>query len=148
MKDKKSSLLLVSSLILLLISVGLLSAWAYFYFQKKKAPVRQHSQVLTKEAAISQVTRDSLRSDFTAALTNMDTSLKNIRQVSDTSQSNVNGQIRELYDLRKEIPALLNTTNQEDLDSARIKIITMQLKIDELKSRTQRVESENKRLNA
>lgn len=143
MKYRKLSLVLVVSLVLLLIaSLVLICAWGYTYLYGKDAAVASTPKVL-----VATTGRDSLQKLYSATLDHLNTPLDSAWNRPD-SALRTDAQLEEFHRLKGEISELLKKSSTADLDSARLKIALLQQKIEELRSRTQMMESENKRLTA
>jgi len=144
MRYKKLSFLLVVSLVFFLsVSLVLICAWFYYYFHDNKSA---EIKIPVKDSISHQKKVDSLQNLYTASIGTVDT-LSAFG--NDSIRADINNKLAEFYKLRNEVNALLqNKGNPDDLESARIKIASLQQKIDELKARTLKVEYENKRLSA
>jgi hypothetical protein len=142
MKYKKLSLVLVVSLVLLLVaSLVLVCAWGYSYFYGKDQGRNTPIPTLVADSG-----RDSLQRLYSATIDHLNTPLDSAWNRPDDSLRN-DAQLAEFHRLKTEISELLKKNGSStDLDSARQKIALLQQRIEELRSRTQLVESENKRL--
>jgi hypothetical protein len=130
------SSILVFSVLLIIIAVGLLATSVYFLLDakdKKKEPVAE----IKKASAIQEADTAAIVS---AAVT-LDTShLKPI-----TSQDTIKKKLDEIYALKKEIPSVItNQTSDTTITNTREKIAELLKRIDDLKNRTTRVETENR----
>jgi hypothetical protein len=148
MKDKRLSLLLLgSSILLLLVSFGLLCAWGYYYFYEKKPVNAKIEAPVTDSLAMVNSTRDSLSYVYNSTISGLNNPVDSIWNNPDHQAANLDSKLSEYYKLRSEIGILLkNNSTSNDLDSARQKIAALQQKIEELRNRTVAVETENKRL--
>lgn len=144
MRYKKLSFLLVVSLVFFLsVSLILICAWFYYYFHDNKTA---EIKLPVNDTTLHQKKYDSLQNLYTASIGTMDT-LSAFG--NDSVRADINNKLAEFYRLRNEVNALLqNKNNPDDLEAARMKIASLQQKIDELKARTLKVEYENKRLSA
>ncbi|MER3464810.1 MAG: hypothetical protein C4329_10780, partial [Chitinophagaceae bacterium] len=61
-----------------------------------------------------------------------------------TSADTINSKLNEIYALKKQIPSVINQANDTSVATTKQKIFELLKKIDDLKSRTTKVESENK----
>ncbi len=147
MKDSKTLLLLVVSVLLILVSCALLWTWGYNFnnFTKNK----QGTVYIIKDSTASaNATRDSLQKIYRATINNMGT-LDSTWTQADSLKGNLDVKLSEFYKLRNEIAVILkNPAKKEDLDLARQKIGELQKRVDQLRDKNLDVEKENKRLYA
>lgn len=147
MKDYKSILLLVVSVLLILVSCALLWTWGYNFsnFAKDK----QGTVFIVKDSTTAtNATRDSLRKIYAATISNIG-ALDSTWTHADSLKTGLDIKLSEFYKLRNEIAVILkNPVKKEDLDLARQKIGELQKKVDQLRDRNADVETENKRLYA
>jgi hypothetical protein len=144
MRYKKLSFLLVVSLVFFLsVSLVLICAWFYYYFHdNKKAEIR----IPLNDTISHQKKFDSLQNLYTASIGTLDTLSA---YGNDSVRADINNKLAEFYRLRNEVNSLLQErSNPDKLETARLKITSLQQKIDELKARTMKVEYENKRLSS
>ncbi|MEO6671613.1 MAG: DUF1411 domain-containing protein [Ferruginibacter sp.] len=145
MKDSKSILLLVVSVLLILVSCALLWTWGYNFnnFTKEK----QGTVFIVKDStAATNATRDSLKKIYEATITNLGT-LDSTWSHADSLKDDLDIKLSEFYKLRNEIAVILkNPAKKEDLDLAKQKIGDLQKKIDQLRNKNSDVETENRRL--
>lgn len=148
MKDNKSSLLLVVSLLLLSLSLVLLSIWGYQFFKgnNQKDGIASEN---APSAAINNNTRDSLMDVYAKTISKLDVRIVAAKNTADSLMGNVNDKITEINSLKDEIKLLLkNKVSKESLNTAREKINKLQVKIDELQQKNLSIENENKQLKA
>ena len=148
MKDSKSILLLIVSLLLILVSFVLL--WtAGFNFNNSSKPIQESIAVPKKIQTLSDnTTRDSLQKIYAATLSTLDT-FDSTWTTADSLKGNLDLRLTEFYKLRNEIAELLkNPTNKEDINQAKQKIDELQKKVEQLRDRNIDVEKENQRLSA
>jgi len=140
-----SSLLVASLVVLLVISFIMICTWFYYFFRTDRTG--QADTTTKKTAPLDHGRRDSLTRVYTATMNDLNTPLDSVWNRPD-SLALLDTKLVEFNRLRNEIARLLqNTTNNNDLDSARLKIAALQQKIEDLRNRTMLVEYENKRLN-
>lgn len=136
MKDSKSQLLLWVSLVLLLVSVGLLGTLAYHYYNNPQ-PESQIASIPVKQGV-----RDSLRKIYDATVSTIN------NRIDSAGNTGLNNSFNGIDQLRAEIEAILkNGNNEASLETARRKIGELQSKVEELNSRYTEMAIENKRLN-
>ncbi len=147
MKDSKSILLLVVSVLLILVSCALLWTWGYNFnnFTKDK----QGTVFIVKDSTVAtNATRDSLQKIYTATISNLGT-LDSTWTNADSLKTDLDIKLSEFYKLRNEIAIILkNPAKKEDLDLAKTKINELQKKVEQLRNKNIDVETENKRLYA
>lgn len=146
MKDSKSILLLVVSVLLILVSCALLWTWGFnignFAKENKQATV-----LIVKDSTTStNAARDSLKKVYEATISNLST-LDSTWTKADSLKSDLDIKLSEFYKLRNEIAVILkNPVKKEDLDLARQKINELQKRINQLRDTNTDIETENKRL--
>lgn len=156
MRDSKSSLLLLVSLILFLMSFIILCTWGYnTYYRSKEAkqkPVRtfDDSATIAKATkAIAEATRDSLQKVYTATIKELDSRLDSTFNYADSLKGPLDVKLDEFFKLRNDITTILkDKSGNANLGVARQKIAELQRRVDELVGRNRDVEQENKRLYA
>lgn len=145
MKDTKTILLLVVSVLLLLVSFALLWTWGYQFssFTKDKSGT---VYILKDSTEAANATRDSLRRVYASTVAGF-AKLDSAWNRADSLKTGLDIKFNEFYKLRDEITQLLkNPENQTDLESARIKINELQDRVEALRVRNIEVEQENKKL--
>lgn len=145
MKDSKSILLLVVSVLLILVSCALLWTWGYNFNNLTKD--KQGTVFIVKDSTVAtNATRDSLKKIYEATITNLGT-LDSTWFHADSLKNDLDVKLSEFYKLRNEISVILkNPVKREDLDLAQQKIGELQKKVNQLRDKNTDVETENKRL--
>jgi len=154
MRDSKSSLLLLVSLVLFLLSFAILCTWGYNVYYKAKedkdktvALIKDSTTILRASKAIADATRDSLQKIYTATIRQLDAKLDSTWNYADSLKEPLNSKLNEFFKLRTEITELLkDKNNSADLGLARQKVFELQRKVDDLVGKNKDVEQENKRL--
>ena len=147
MKDSKSLLLLVVSVLLILVSFALLWSWGY-NLGNQKSEKNGTVYIIKDSTAAANATRDSLSKVYASTLQNIST-LDSTWTKADSLKQDLDFKLTEFYKLRNEISGLLkNPANKTDLDIARLKIGELQKKVEQLRNQNQDIENENKRLYA
>ena len=145
MKDSKSILLLVVSVLLILVSFALLWTWGYQFNDLTKAKSGT-VYVIKDSTAAANATRDSLKRVYTATINSVGT-LDSTWLTADSLKGNLDIRLSEFYKLRNEIAILLkNPGSKADIDNAKTKIGELQKKVEQLRDRNVEVERENARL--
>ncbi|MDN3655076.1 hypothetical protein QWZ08_05535 [Ferruginibacter paludis] len=149
MKDNKSSLLLVVSLLLLSLSLVLLAIWGYQFFNNNNKGNSSLQKQTSSVASINANLRDSLLDAYSRTINKLDVRIGTAKNTADSLMENVDDKITEINSLKEEIRILLkNTVSRESLNNAREKINELQRKIDQLQNNIITVENENKQLKA
>ncbi|MEO6721766.1 MAG: hypothetical protein ABIN67_15705 [Ferruginibacter sp.] len=148
MRDFKSSLLLMVS-ILLLIALGLLATACYHFFYK--ATFYKPVVELTNKdrIIITTGTRDSVQQVYIAAINHLDKKLDSLWNNTDSLSSTLDNKLTEFYTLRQEISLLLkDEMPNASLALARRKVRELQERIAALQLMNGDVANENDRLTA
>lgn len=147
MRDSKSILLLVVSVLLILVSCALLWTWGYNFNNLTKD--KQGTVFVVKDStAATNAMRDSLKKVYAATISNLGT-LDSTWTHADSLRTDLDVKLSEFYKLRNEISIILkNPVKKEDLDLAQQKITELQKRVDLLRAKNTDVETENKRLYA
>lgn len=156
MRDSKSSLLLLVSLILFLMSFIILCTWGYNTYykskeEKRKPVVAMNDSVIIANAtrAIANATRDSLQRIYAATIKELDSKIDSTWNYADSLKGPLDVKLNEFFKLRNEITTILkDKNNNANLGIARQKINELQRRVEELSGRNKDVEQENKRLYA
>ena len=147
MRDSRSLLLLLVSLMLVLVSFGLLWTWGYRFYIKNELPKTEIRQPSLDSVAIANRLRDSLQQVYSATLKDLDLQLDSTLTNTDSLKSVLDIKLNEFYRLRKEITAMLNSRNSNnDFTSAKQKIGELQNKVQDFKEKNSVIENENKKL--
>ncbi len=154
MRDSKSSVLLLVSLILFLMSFVILCTWGYnAYYKSKeqkhvKSNLKEDSAAIAKAtSAIANATRDSLQNIYAATIRNFDSKLDSTSNYTDSIRKPLDEKLGEFITLKNEIAEILKDKNNDaDLGLARQKIYELQIRVDELAGKNKNIEQENKRL--
>ena len=149
MKDTRSLLLLLVSLLLVLVSFGLLWTWGYRVYNKDNQLNKQQILIQSDSVSIANHIRDSLQEVYTSTLHELDNQLDSTLLDTDSLKNELDIKLLEFYRLRDEIAALLKNRNvPTDFKTAKKKINELQNKVQVIKVKNQEVENENKNLNA
>ncbi|MEO6231418.1 MAG: hypothetical protein ABJB11_07675 [Ferruginibacter sp.] len=147
MKDFRSSLLVLVSL-LLVISLALLITVCYHFFYRTPdyKPIVELSG--KDKIVITSFTRDSLQQIYDATVQKLDNRMDAAWGNADSLNTDIDIKISEFYKLRKEITSILkDKSSNKDLESASSKISELQRKVSKLSFVSKDVEKENQRLN-
>ena len=148
MRDTKSLLLLLVSLLLVIVSFILIWTWGYSFYKKNDGLAVKEKTVTIDSVAIANRVRDSLQKVFTETLQSLDTQLDSTLSNTDSLKVQLDIKLGEFYRLRNEITTILKTRNNTaDFNVAKKKIGELQNKVEVFKEKNQDVENENKKLN-
>ncbi len=142
MKDAKS-------LLLVMLSIGLISTWTYHLYDKTVYSKRRTEVYIKDSAAVADGVRDSLQKIYTVTITDLDNRLDSSASTADSLQTELSGKVEQIRHLEKEIGAILGKkgATREELGTARRKIIELQKLVDNLRVRNRSMEEDQKRLN-
>lgn len=144
MRDKKISILLFVSFLLLLASFLILCTWMYNYYSDNKSKTAAKTTTAPQK---SEVTRDSLLKIYTATIQSLESQLGNTYVRSDSIETGLSIKLDEYYKLKDELNVLLKSpVANDDFKLAKQKINELQTKMVELRSTSIGIERENARL--
>lgn len=148
MRDARSLILLLVSLLLVLVSFVLIWTWGYRFYNKNDEFKVAAKIVITDSNALANRIRDSLQKIYNETLYKLDTQLDSTLLNSDSLKKQLDIKLGEFYRLSNEITAILNRRNNNyaDFDIAKRKIDELQTKADDLKEKNQVVDTENQKL--
>ncbi len=147
MKDFRSSLLVLVSL-LLVISLALLITVCYHFFYRTPdyKPIVELSG--KDKIVITSYNRDSLQQIYDATVQRLDKRMDSAWNNADSLNNEIDVKISEFYKLRKEITSILkDKSSNKNLETASSKIRELQTKVSKLSFVSKDVEKENRRLN-
>lgn len=141
MRDSKS-------LLLLLLSIGLVSTWIYHIYDKTIYSQRKTEVYITDSTAVAEAIRDSLHSIYSTTITDLDARLSYSRLNEDSLRHSLDRKLQEINRLKSEISGILNKQgfSRTDLGSAREKINELQQRVDELSGQKLSMEEEKSQL--
>lgn len=152
MRDSKSLLLLVVSVLLIVVSCALL--WTLGFNFNNFAKEKGSTVIIVKDSVspsrLSKITeeQDSLKNIYAATISNLNV-LDSTWSNADSLKKDLDLKLTEFYKLRNEITTILKKpSTKEDVTLARRKIEELQKRIDQLRDRNVDVEKENQRLYA
>ena len=146
MKDFKTPLLILLS-ILLLIATGLLIISVYYFYYRLPVQVTVASNASKDTTAVAKNTNDSLVRMYASTISELDKNLEAAWSNTDSLKTNLDIKLDEFHNLRNEIIAVLKERGTNgDLGAARQKIVELQQRIEALHYTNMDVEKENKRL--
>jgi len=146
MKDFKSPLLILLS-ILLLVTAGLLITSLYYFCYKLPVQVTVAGEAKKDTTAMTKKNNDSLVKMYASTIAELDKNFDAVWKGTDSLKTNLDLKLDEFHNLRNEILAVLKERSANgDLGAARQKIVELQQRIESLHYTNMDVEKENKRL--
>lgn len=139
----------IKSLLLVLLSVGLISTWVYHLYDKTVYSKRKTEVYIKDSIAVAEGIRDSLQKIYSSTINNLDTRLDATRSSADSLKFQLGTKLNEIYKLKGEIDGILKNkgATKADLSLAREKIAELQQMVDELKGQKDSMEAEKQQLN-
>ena len=142
MKDNKS-------LLLALLSAGLIITWVYHLYDKSKYSNHTREVFVKDSTAVAEAVSDSLRKYYTRTLDQLGIEKLQIDSTNNLLKGELGVKIKEINDLRLEVSGILKRRNltQSDLSEAKTKIDDLQSRIDDLKNENTSLTDERSKLN-
>ncbi len=144
MKDTKS-------LLLALLSLGLVGTWVYHLYDKTIYS-KQVSQISTKNPVLASGTQDSIKQVYNSIVQKLDTGIHFASSITDTlnNSDQLIAKLEVIKNLKNDIIIILNDpeATANELDLARKKIATLQQKTEELRNDKTVMEEEKKQMTA
>jgi len=139
----------IRSLLLTLLSVGLVATWVYHLYDKATYSQRRDNIGSVDPATITDAVRDSLQKVYSATIDDLDTKLDSTQSNSDSLQAQLGTKVKEINRLKAEISKILknpHSTNSE-LAMARQKMKELEAIVEELRTEKNSLETEKEQLN-
>ena len=142
----------IRSLLLVLLSFGLVATWVYHLYDKANY-VKNRTEVNSagKDSSdATRVVRDSLQRNYSVTISQLDLKLDSSRNTSDSLQSQLAIRVNEINRLKKEISKVLqnpNSTNSELL-MARQKMKELEDLVQSLRDEKNALQTEKEKLSA
>lgn len=136
------------SLLLLLLSFGLVGTWVYHLYDKTKYS-KQRTEIYIKDSiAVAEGIQDSLHKLYSSTITNLDAELDSTKSNAGQLKGELGNKLSEINRLKAEIAAILkkNNVKKEDIELARKKTTELQLLVQQLTSRNNTVEEEKQQI--
>ena len=136
------------SLLLVLLSFGLIATWAYHFYDKSNYSKPKQELLISNSVAEVNKTRDSLQQAYSTTINNLDLQLDSTRNVSDSLQTALNEKINEINRLKTEISNILSrpAATSSELLVARQKMKEMEEIIRQLREEKIALDQEKKQL--
>jgi predicted nuclease with TOPRIM domain len=138
----------IKSLLLVLLSTGLICTWIYHLYDKTVYSKRRTEVYIKDSIAVAEGIRDSLQKIYTGTINDLDTKLDSTITRKDSLQSELGEKLDRIKNLKNEINSILGKkgVSDEELNVARGKINELQKVISELRQQNGSMEDEKKRL--
>lgn len=138
----------IRSVLLVLLSAGLVSTWIYHLYDKTMYSNRRNEVYIKDSSAVAEAVRDSLQKMYSLTIDNLDIRLDSTKSNADSLKGQLGTKLNEIYKLRNDIGTILKnrSATRADLNIARQKIEELQQKVDELRNQNTDMEEEKKRL--
>ncbi len=136
------------SLLLVLLSFGLVGTWIYHLYDKTKYS-KQRTEIFIKDSiAVAEGVQDSLHKLYSSTINNLDAELDSTKSNAGQLKGELGNKLSEINRLKAEIAAILkkNNVKKEDLELARKKTTELQLLVQELTSKNNTVEEEKQQI--
>jgi len=142
MRDSKS-------LLLGLLSVGLIVTWIYHIYDKSRYSNLTKEVFVKDSIAVAEAVSDSLRKYYTHSLEQLGIEKLQIDSSNNLLKGELGQRINEINKLRTEVAGILKRKNltQADLSEAKTKIDDLQQRIDGLKTENTSLADERTKLN-
>jgi myosin heavy subunit len=140
----------IRSLLLVLLSFGLVATWVYHLYDKSNYSQRKTEVSIKESAAAMDSVRDSLQKNYTATINKLDTRLDSSRNTADSLQTLIEMKANEISRLRTEISNILKNpkATNDELLLARQKLKELEEIVKELRNEKNTLELEKKELTA
>ncbi|MEI9809178.1 MAG: hypothetical protein WDO16_15690 [Bacteroidota bacterium] len=140
----------IRSLLLVLLSTGLVATWVYHIYDKTRYSQRKPAIVAPDQATIANNLRDSLQRVYAEKVDDLDVKLDSSRSTSDSLQAQLAHRVSEINKLRGEISSILKNPNSSpsQVKEAKKKMAELEDKVEQLRSQNDFMETEKKELAA
>lgn len=137
------------SLLLILLSVGLVGTWIYHLYDKTQYSHRKIEIYVRDSTAIAEGVRDSLNKLYSAEIKDLDDRLSYSENNTDSLHGTLGNKLTELGQLKNEIAEILRNrgVTKNDLLLARRKIEDLRMRVEDLKIDNVSITQETSRLN-
>lgn len=138
------------SLLLGMLSLGLMATWIYHLYDKSKYSRQRNEIYIQDSTAVAQAIQDSLQKIYSGTIRDLDTRLDSSSSTAGRLQGQLENRLTEIRKLKAEIATILQRSNfsQQDLELARSKTRELQQLVAELQNRNISIEEEKKQISA
>ncbi|MBC7947308.1 MAG: hypothetical protein H7Y42_05475 [Chitinophagaceae bacterium] len=136
------------SLLLALLSVGLVLTWVYHFYDKANYSMVKSQRVDVDTVSIAERVRDSLNRQYVAAFDEFDTRLDSSRSASDSLRLILAGRMSEINRLKNEISSILKNpkSTSAELAEARRKMVELEGRVQQMRDQNANMEVEKQGL--
>jgi predicted nucleic acid-binding Zn-ribbon protein len=137
------------SLLLALLSVGLVGTWVYHLYDKSFYSNQTKEIYVKDSAAVAQAVKDSMQHLYSQTVNGLNTQLDSTISNADSIKLESDKRLSEVFRLRNEINRILKNKNASpsDISKAAKMVSELRGKIDSLKQQNNSLEDERSRLN-
>ena len=138
----------IRTLLLVLLSVGLVATWGYHIYDKANYSLVAKAAV-TDSVAVANTIRDSLQKVYAGTINGLDVQLDSSRNTSDSLVNQLNLRMYEINNLKSEISKILKNprSTSSQLAMANQKMLELEEKVTQLRTDNGQMEAEKLRLN-
>ena len=150
LKESRISFLLLFSLCLLLLAFIILFAWGFMYYKNAAETVKAQPAIVVRDSsAIAAAVKDSIQKIYNNTWGQLNEQLDAAKSNANSIQGNLDIKYQEFSQIRTEIARILESNKTPtQIDAARIKLIELQLRLDDWRKKYNDVAAENARLSA
>ncbi|MBC7934583.1 MAG: hypothetical protein H7Y86_04375 [Rhizobacter sp.] len=150
LKESRISFLLLFSLCLLLLAFIILFAWGFIYYRNAAETAKAQPTIVIKDSSfIAAAVRDSLQKMYSNTWGQLNQQLDAAKSNADSIQGNLEVKYEEFSQIRIEIARILEANKTPtQMETARIKLVELQLRLDDWRKKYNDVAAENARLSA
>ncbi|HEY6503480.1 MAG TPA: hypothetical protein VIZ28_05840 [Chitinophagaceae bacterium] len=140
----------IRSLLLALLSIGLVATWVYHIYDKTKYTQGKTATLSAAPAPDNDNVRDSLQKIYSEKINDLDVRLDSSRSTTDSLQVQLTRRVREINKLKGEISSILKNpnSNPSQLKEAREKMAELEEKVEQLRNQNSFMETEKQTLTA
>ncbi len=148
LKESRISFLILLALCLLLLAFIILFAWAFMYYKSAAKDVKVKPSVATKDSVVSvKSLNDSLQKRYEATWAQLNRQLDVANNNADSIQENIEQKYSEFSQIRTEISQILaSNKTPSEMESANLKLVALQLRLEDWRKKYNDVAAENIRL--
>lgn len=134
----------IRSLLLVLLSVGLVATWVYHIYDKTTYSKHSAMSIPIDSMAIANRIRDSLQHAYSDAINSLDFKLDSSKITTDSLRAQLTYRVGEINRLKNEIGTILKNpnTSSTQLKDAKKKMTELEERVDELRTENSSMEAE------
>jgi TolA-binding protein len=138
----------IRSLLLVLLSTGLVATWVYHIYDKARYSKASSTAAPATDTAALGNMRDSLQRVYSEKISNLDLKLDSTRSATDSLQIQLTQRVGEINRLKSQISTVLKNPNSSaaQLKEARQMMSELEERVEELHDQNETMESEKKDL--